>query len=78
MRTTYIYVYIIYTFIYLFVFICTHSIQGRREIISQIIDYINGSDDRPLALYGYSGSGKTYLMAQTACILKEKYNLQIF
>ena len=40
------------------------------------MEYINGPDNRPLALYGYSGSGKTYIMAQVACILKEKYNLQ--
>ena len=45
-------------------------------MISLITEYINGSDDRPLALYGYSGSGKTYIMAQVACFLKEKYNLQ--
>ena len=51
-------------------------LQGRRKIVSMIMDYINGPDDRPLALYGYSGCGKTHIMAQTACILKEKYNLQ--
>jgi len=50
--------------------------QDRKEISSKIIDYVNGYEERPLVLYGNSGSGKTCIMAHTACILKEKFSLQ--
>ena len=50
--------------------------QERKEISSKIIDYINGYEERPLALYGNSGSGKTCIMAHAAYTLKEKFSLQ--
>ena len=65
--------------------ICTCSIycgmlvsfnQERKEISSKIVEYVNGYEEKPLALYGNSGSGKTYVMAHAACMLKEKFNLQ--
>jgi len=40
------------------------------------MEYFNGSDEKPLALFGDSGSGKTCVMAHAACMLKEKFNLQ--
>ncbi|XP_065903262.1 NACHT domain- and WD repeat-containing protein 1-like isoform X2 [Dysidea avara] len=48
----------------------------RKEISSKIVEYVNGYEEKPLALYGNSGSGKTYVMAHAACMLKEKFNLQ--
>jgi len=56
---------------------CVYFInQERNEISSKIFDYVNGYEERPLALYGNSGSGKTCVMAHTACILKENFSLQ--
>ena len=39
---------------------------GREKEIERILDYIKGSDKRPLAVHGVSGCGKTALMAVAA------------
>jgi len=39
---------------------------GRATILQTISDYIKGTDNHPLAIYGESGSGKTALMAYAA------------
>ena len=37
---------------------------GREDILTRIADYLAGSDNHPLAVWGESGSGKSALMAR--------------
>ena len=37
---------------------------GREDVLTRIADYLVGSDNHPLAVWGESGSGKSALMAK--------------
>ncbi|MCL2116604.1 MAG: DUF4062 domain-containing protein, partial [Methanobrevibacter sp.] len=44
---------------------------GRKDIIKKINDYVNSDNDRPLAVVGESGLGKTALLAHISQTLKK-------
>ena len=44
----------------------TSKIVPRADILDKIKAYITGKSDRPLVVHGYSGCGKTSVMASVA------------
>jgi len=44
---------------------------GREEIHQQLLDYVNGTDTKPLLLTGPSGSGKSAVIARLASSLQQ-------
>lgn len=46
---------------------------GRVSILQSIGDYLKGTDNHPLAIFGESGSGKTALMARAAQRARETH-----
>ena len=45
-----------------------HCFKGRKRVLESVLDYMNGSDARPLVLQGVSGCGKSAIMAQSAAL----------
>ncbi|KAF6030702.1 hypothetical protein EB796_011001 [Bugula neritina] len=48
--------------------------KGREEIIHRVTEYLKGSNNIPLIMYGESGCGKTSLLAKSASLVREVYN----
>ena len=46
--------------------------QGRQDLVDRIRNYVQGTSAEPLLVYGYSGCGKTSLMAKAYSMVNEK------
>ena len=50
---------------------------GRKPELRRILDYLRGSDRRPLVVYGPSGTGKTALLAHAARLAKKVFGRKL-
>ena len=48
--------------------------QGRQDLVDRIRNYVQGTSAEPLLVYGYSGCGKTSLMAKAYSMVSDKKN----
>jgi WD40 repeat protein len=46
---------------------------GRGDILTTIQNYLLGKDRQPLAVWGESGSGKSALLAEAACLVQKQH-----
>ncbi|XP_052105636.1 NACHT domain- and WD repeat-containing protein 1-like isoform X2 [Mytilus californianus] len=53
-----------------------HGFQGREDILKRIKAYVTGNSENPLVIHGFSGCGKTSIMAMAAKLTKSIWKKQ--